>query len=716
MKHWIVFIFLFSVTTGSISSSAQGTKGADSRSKAIDSLQKRLSFVSTDTDKVKLINDIARQYWSVDPVKAISFSDRSVSFIDSLLPSVDAGSELWHVLQRERARALVSLGVLHINTGRYDEALTYLQPALKIREELKDKKGVASVLNNIGLVYWNEADYEKALDNFLRSLQLREEEHDKGGMASSYNNIGLVYNDAGNPGKALEYYHLALGIDEQISDKRSIANDLNNIGAIHTYRKDYDVALEYYRKALRIDKELGEKKGEYTVYSNIGTIFRYKKEFDSAMVYLERSLKMSTELDDKLIMSQVIAKIGRVFADKGGIDTAIVYVKRAIALASGIRSFEDLKDDYEFLSNIYAGKKDFQSAYQYNLLLGVIKDSIDRNSKASKLAQVQMKYEFEKKEHQRELTEKENEERLKRERLLRNVLIAGFAAIVVFAFFIYRSLRENRKAKKIIEEQKLLVEEKNKDITDSIRYAQNIQEAFFPPKELKSKLFPEAFVLFQPRDVVSGDFYWFGEKDGKKLIAAVDCTGHGVPGALMSMIGNNFLNQVVHERGITDPEAVLSEMRHLVISSLKQTGDSMGAKDGMDAALLSFDPENETVKFSGANNPLWRCYRKDGKWTIEEYAPNKRPVGYFQGRSLPFMGHSIPLVKGESYYVFTDGYADQFGGPKGKKFKYSQLKELIISIQELPMPQQERIMLDRFNSWKGMLDQVDDVLVIGIKV
>ena len=709
MNRWsFIFIFLLSISCGVQRSFAQNAK--------VDSLQNKLGSVSNDTDRVKLLNDIARQYWSIDPVKATSFSTRSVSYIDSVLLSVDNGSELWRVLQRERARALVSLGVLHINTGKYDEALTYLQPALKTREELKDKKGIASVLNNIGLVYWNEADYEKALDHFLRSLQLREEEHDKGGMASSYNNIGLVYNDAGNPGKALEYYHLALGIDEQINDKHSIANDLNNIGAIHTYRKNYDVALQYYRKALRIDRELGEKKGEYTVYSNIGTIFRNKKEFDSAMVYLESSLKMSTELDDKLIMSQVIAKIGRVYADKGNMDTAIAYVKRAIVLSRDIHSFEDLKDDYELLSDIYAGKKDFQQAYDYHVLLGIIKDSIDRNSKASRLAQVQMKYEFEKKEHQRELAEKENEERLKRERLLRNVFIAGFVAILVFAFFIYRSLRENRKAKKIIEAQKLLVEEKNKDITDSIHYAQNIQEAFFPPKELKSKLFPEAFVLFRPRDVVSGDFYWFGEKNGKRLIAAVDCTGHGVPGALMSMIGNNFLNQVVHERGITDPENVLSEMRHLVISSLKQTGDSVGAKDGMDAALLCFDAESGVVKFSGANNPLWRCFRKDGKWTMQEYEPNKRPVGFFQGKSLPFMGHHIPMVKGESYYVFTDGYADQFGGPKGKKFKYSQLKELILSIQDLPMPEQEKVMHDRFMEWKGALDQVDDVLVIGIKV
>ncbi len=258
----------------------------------------------------------------------------------------------------------------------------------------------------------------------------------------------------------------------------------------------------------------------------------------------------------------------------------------------------------------------------------------------------------------------------------------------------------------------LEIEEKNKDITDSINYAKKIQEAILPAKEIKYEIFPNAFVLFKPRDIVSGDFYWFTAKNGRRIITAVDCTGHGVPGAFMSMIGNSFLNEVIDERGITEPGTILSEMRHMVIKALKQTNEDTENKDGMDMALLSFNDKDNTVEFAGANNPLWLM--RNG--TCIEYAPDKRPIGYYRGRGLPFTNQKIEIQKGDTLYIFTDGFADQFGGPKGKKFKYKQFQELLLSIQSEPMLKQEEILVKRFEEWKGTLEQVDDVLVIGIRI
>lgn len=263
--------------------------------------------------------------------------------------------------------------------------------------------------------------------------------------------------------------------------------------------------------------------------------------------------------------------------------------------------------------------------------------------------------------------------------------------------------------------QKHIIEEKNKDITDSINYAKRIQDAFLPAKELKYRLFPDAFVLFQPRDIVSGDFYWFTEKNGKRMIAAADCTGHGVPGAFMSMIGNAFLNEVVNERGMTDAGEILSELRHRVIQSLRQTGSEGQSKDGMDIALLAFNDENSSMQYSGANNPLWRIRMENDQPVFEEFEPNKRPIGYHLGKDLPFTSHNLPVKKGDTFYIFTDGFADQFGGPKGKKFKYRQLQELLMSIQHQSMPDQEKILLEAFNKWKGEMAQIDDVLLIGIR-
>jgi sigma-B regulation protein RsbU (phosphoserine phosphatase) len=281
-----------------------------------------------------------------------------------------------------------------------------------------------------------------------------------------------------------------------------------------------------------------------------------------------------------------------------------------------------------------------------------------------------------------------------------------------------------------------IIEDKNKDITDSINYAKRIQEAILPPKELKQKLFPDSFLLFQPRDIVSGDFYWFTEKNGKKLIAAVDCTGHGVPGAFMSMIGNGFLNQVVNEKGITTPSEILVQLRALIIASLKQSGAAGENKDGMDISLLSFDDSNNTVEYAGANNPLWviRKNEQTGKGTenaqvisnmltntlplpvIEEIKADKQPIGIYLTELKPFTNHQVKLYPGDSLYIFTDGFVDQMGGPSGKKFKSKTFKELLFSIQHLPMKKQEEVIRKTLQEWKGRFDQTDDILVIGVRV
>ena len=273
-------------------------------------------------------------------------------------------------------------------------------------------------------------------------------------------------------------------------------------------------------------------------------------------------------------------------------------------------------------------------------------------------------------------------------------------------------IRKLHETENQLKSQKHIVEERNQELTDSIVYAKRIQDAILPAKEIKYSLFPESFVLLKPKDVVSGDFYWFTEKNGKKLIAAVDCTGHGVPGAFMSMIGVAFLNEIVNEKEITKPGEILSQLRYLVIQALKQTGAEGEQKDGMDISILSFDEKNSTVEYAGANNPLWHY----SNGIMNEQKADKRSIGFFRGKGLPFTNHTIEYKKGDVFYIFTDGYADQFGGPKGKKFKYRQFQELLISSIQEPMQKQEEILGNTFHEWKGNLEQVDDVCVIGVRV
>ncbi|HET6244060.1 MAG: SpoIIE family protein phosphatase [Bacteroidetes bacterium] len=268
-----------------------------------------------------------------------------------------------------------------------------------------------------------------------------------------------------------------------------------------------------------------------------------------------------------------------------------------------------------------------------------------------------------------------------------------------------------------INQQKEEIENKNKDITDSINYAKRIQKAILPEESKLKAYFADSFILFKPKDIVSGDFYWFNScnhlDQQKFIVAAADCTGHGVPGAFLSMIGNSFLNQIVNEKNISVPSEILEHLRKGIIYALKQKGEQGENKDGMDIALISIDTKKMILNFSGAQNPLYLIRNN----LVEQIKGDKFPIGVYPGSELnAFTNNEIGLQKGDLVYIFTDGYADQFGGPKGKKFKYKQLQELLLSMQDKAMEEQKELLDNTFEMYRGELNQVDDILIIGIRI
>ncbi|MBL7884537.1 MAG: SpoIIE family protein phosphatase, partial [Bacteroidia bacterium] len=290
------------------------------------------------------------------------------------------------------------------------------------------------------------------------------------------------------------------------------------------------------------------------------------------------------------------------------------------------------------------------------------------------------------------------------------IVIGGF-----WGFLKYRTSaikRENKLLEEKVEERTQELAQKNKDITSSIQYAKRIQLAILPPLEQITKSFPQSFVLYKPKDIVSGDFYWFGVKDGKKIIAAVDCTGHGVPGAFMSMIGHNLLNQIISENGITEPDQILNSLHKGVQTALKQGTNIVDTSDGMDVAICSVDTKNNELKFAGAYRPLFMI--KNG--TFGKIEADKFPIGGSQlDIQRKFTCHTISIDKGDTFYMCSDGYADQFGGEKGKKFMVKRLNELLLGIQAQAMDEQAKTLEYSFENWKGSYQQVDDILVIGIR-
>ena len=333
---------------------------------------------------------------------------------------------------------------------------------------------------------------------------------------------------------------------------------------------------------------------------------------------------------------------------------------------------------------------------------------------------------------------------LERRNIIVYAAIGGMFLVLILLIFIYRNYRQKRKANDMLKEkndlielQKKHVEEKNKDITDSINYAKRIQLALLKEQKHVSAHLPEHFIFFMPKDIVAGDFYWAAEKQGHLYLTAADCTGHGVPGAFLTMLGVAFLNEINSTNEILTPAQILDKLRVRFITELSQTGKEGENKDGMDISLMRLNLKTYELQWAGANNPLWVMKSK----SVSSFEPNNlpcRPAGKLQttngfipelietkadkqpiGFTLnpkPFTNHVFQLQKGDSFYLFTDGFADQFGGPSGKKFKYSQLKEKFAEINNLALEKQKELLGIEFETWKGEYEQLDDVCVIGVRV
>jgi serine phosphatase RsbU (regulator of sigma subunit) len=274
--------------------------------------------------------------------------------------------------------------------------------------------------------------------------------------------------------------------------------------------------------------------------------------------------------------------------------------------------------------------------------------------------------------------------------------------------------------KKIISEKVTLrtdiADKKNKEIIASINYAKLIQEAVLPEKIRINEAFPHSFILYKPKDIVSGDFYWFSEKENKKFIAAVDCTGHGVPGAFVSMLGHSLLYQAVNDKNITDPAMILEDVHKNIRRVLKQYEETSELRDGMDIALCVYDSTTNELIFSGASRPLFMISGDSKKRMLSEFKGEKYGIGgKVLGKERTFTSHKIPVVSGDIVFLFTDGFADQFGGLRGKKLMKKRLKEILLKISHLQMHEQQFALNCYLDEWKGNLEQVDDILIIGLK-
>ena len=666
-----------------------------------------------DSNRIKALYAIAWGHSSNNPDTAILLSEELLEF-GKTLPAIN--EKKW------ASKAFNTIAVSYLNKSNYTKALEYNLKGLKINEELGSKKNIANSYYNIGNVYATQAINPKALEYFLKSLKIREEINDEKGKGNCYRNIGSIYMIQLDYTKALEYQLKALKMSEVILDKKGIGQCYSNIGNIYQYQSNNEKALDYLNKSLKISEELNDKIGIGSGYCNLGSVYRNSGNFSDAIKYYLKSLKIRTGIGDKQGVAVCYNSLAEINYENGMHKTAVLYGDSALSVSKQIGDIFERRFGYENIARANAKMGKYKEAYECYVKFKGFNDSIFNIDNSKQLGDLKTKFEVEKKEVELKAEAEAQKVITEEEKKRREIVIYSIAAllilVLVFAILIFNRFKLTQKQKQIIElqkeevtRQKYLVEEHQKEIIDSINYAERIQRSFIATKEILDENLNDYFVFFKPKDIVSGDFYWAGKlNNGNFAIATADSTGHGVPGAIMSLLNVTSLEKAIETH--VQPSEILNTTRKMIIDRLKKDGSAEGGKDGMDASLTVYDFNNKKLIIAAANNPVWIVR---GAETIE-IKPDKMPVGKHDKDNVSFTQQEVDLQAGDIVYTFTDGLPDQFGGLKGKKFMYKKLKELLISISCEPMEIQKQKLTDALNNWQGDLEQVDDVTLIGVRV
>lgn len=689
-----------------------------------DSLKKVIALAEHDTTVAENYNLLGESVYLSAPQEAKEYWERSLQIASANLEKKLSEKERL-VFSKLKAVALNNIAYLLKNDGDTKAALDYIEQCIKIELDIKDITGLIEPFNLKASILESQGKINDALTIYLKSLNIAVAYKFIDQQVIVLNNIGYLHSQQGNHDKALQYYKNALKLVKGQGNKHYMAVLLNNIGKIYNRKGQPDKALSSYKEAAELLEEIKNPAPLSVALNNIAKILHKKGDAEGALTYFRKALKIAEELKNKESISSILNNIAALYTEQRNFQAAEALYERSLNISRSSEWLLGQRNSVEGLQKLYALKGDHQKAYAHLLDLMKLKDSALNLENSKAVAEMETKYQTEKKQLEIENLEKEKSlknvelqkksEEIKRQNVQNIAFAGGLGLTALLSLFIYRGYRHKKTANEIISQQKAIVEEKNKDITDSINYAKRIQDAILPPHYLVKEHLPDSFVLFKPKDIVAGDFYWMetikeaGRTKSTVLFAAADCTGHGVPGAMVSVVCSNALNRAVKEFGITDPGKILDKARELVIETFEKSENDV--KDGMDISLCVLDPEKSEIRWAGANNPLWILTGGE----LKEIKGDKQPVGkHTEPKS--FSTHKLDFQKGDTIYLFTDGYADQFGGESGKKFKYSKLKELVLSVGKEAMPRQKEIIADTFEIWRGHHEQVDDVCFIGVRL
>jgi len=653
-----------------------------------------------------------------------------------------------------------NLGIINRKRGKYFKSLNNTRKALEMRRKLgkslkdsadieENKKKIGHAYMNLGNVFYQFGEYDRAINKYESSMAVYDSIGYNYGISGCYNNIGSIFEEMQDYDKAIKYYQDALQEYLKIDEIRHAGTCYSNIGTVYLEKHQYKKAKEALNKALELRMKVNDKRGISGVYSNLGVLNLRSNKVEKALDYLYKAIKLDNEIDNKFGLVEDYCYLAKAYMEKGNFNDARNFAYKSLNLAENIDNKLKIKEAYEVLAELEEKQGNYSKALDFTKKYEYVEDELFSKEKTQTIETIETKYKI--KEKQQELEKNKlqlakKEAVIKKQRYQQYFTIGGLIIISLGLIFLYIHFRSKRKShsllltkndeiqtkneelqgqneeismqrdelekqRNIANQQRNEIAVKNDEITSSIRYAKSIQSAVLPPGHLLDKMLTNYFILFKPKDIVSGDFYFFDYKDGKMILAAVDCTGHGVPGAFMSLLGLSILNDITSE-GILSSDVILNRLRTRVIQALHQESFNDENRDGMDISLVVWNLENNELQYSGAYNPLYVI--RNGK--LIEYKPDRMTLGIQSKLDQSFKAHNIQLQEGDVFYLFTDGFADQISGHFNKKMTKLKFKQFLTNIHQLSMQEQKQKLRDFYEEWRTGYEQVDDVLVMGFRI
>jgi tetratricopeptide (TPR) repeat protein len=666
----------------------------------MDPVYAKLQRPANDTAKANALNTLARHH--------INHIQDSVEFY------LEKAMQLSRALNYQYGitQANITRGVLETDKGNFPEALELLLTAEKEAGQLNDARMLSGVQLLIGNVYFKTGDVPRAMETYKKGLAMAQQYKLYANQASFYTSIGMSLRSMGELDSALYYYDRVLEVQQDfIHDSVVIAAAYNNIAAIHFMLDDMKTSENYLLKSYEINLLTGNEKYQLMNLGNLGAMAGNKD---------------------------------------GNLEKAMEYYRKAIAMGERMGAKEALEGFYFAISQIQYNHGHFKDAYENLVTSLAYKDSVMNENKQSQILAISEEFKTQKIQDSLRLNQQalklsqSNAEAAAHKADTATWQLIGSGGFLLFILvvlvIVYRTSQNQKKINALLQEkndkintQKVMIEEKNNELTDSISYAKRIQLALLPSSAYLKKILGDHFLMFKPKDIVSGDFYWVKKNANKHYFAVADCTGHGVPGAMMSMLGYETIEKISADT-ISDAAVFLSRINEAMMQSLSSKAEETDAsqnqvKDGMDLSMCVVS-EKQKLSYCGANNECYVIRRNDrempapdpmihihkGKdYSIIELKATKRPIGFYHA-DHQFKSVELQLFVGDMFFLFSDGYADQFGGDKGKKMKTSTFREVLLQNADKPMSQQLQALEDHLERWKSNFDQLDDITVLGVKV